>query len=363
MTIRRYFLDESGHSGDLALDLGALSFGGQPVFTLACLGIGDEAALLAELQRLRQTYRIRGTELKSSTLKSRLTSVGGELARFVVTRQWPVFIEVVEKRFFLAIHIVNHLLCGGMGVGDVDVHSRNLMAEYLSDHAPTQVFQPFVWACDRQTMDAVRASVDCLWAWTDSRDEETARLIQILTLYARDRAHSPSARAASFLPIPDVGPGGRNVWMLPNLQCLTNIYARINRYAGSSLGEAELVHDEQLQYGSVLEDAKAQMEDPALQAVVPFTPFADYRLKGQAGLSFARWTDEPSLQAADILAGFTMRFVRAALAGAGALDTEVREAFFDLLRSSDPLRATGVNFVMTMRDLARAGIPTVYPSC
>jgi hypothetical protein len=30
----------------------------------------------------------------------------------VIARRWPIFIEVVEKRFFIEIHIINHLLCG-----------------------------------------------------------------------------------------------------------------------------------------------------------------------------------------------------------------------------------------------------------
>lgn len=359
MTVRRFFLDESGHSGDLGRGHRALGFGGQPIFALACIGVGDEAALLDELQRLRRDHRFAGAELKSSALGTRLPAIGGELARIVTARQWPIFIEVVEKRFFIAIHIINHLLCGGLGAGDVDMASRNLMAEYLCDNGPNDLLETYVEACGRPDIARVRATIDSLWSWSDTQDDETARLVQVLILYARDKAQSPKANEADFLPIADISPRGKSVWMLPNLQCLTNIYARINKYAGSRIGQCELIHDEQLQYATVLEDAKAQMEELALQAAVPWTPFADYRLRGMARLSFTSSLADPCIQAADVLAGFTMRFVKKALGGSGNVDTSTREAFYDLLGASEPARATGVNLVMTTRDLDRAGIPTL----
>ena len=49
--MNRYFLDESGHGGDLASSA-ALDFSGQPVFALACIGVSNEDALAAELERL-----------------------------------------------------------------------------------------------------------------------------------------------------------------------------------------------------------------------------------------------------------------------------------------------------------------------
>ncbi len=357
LTNMRFFLDESGHSGDLARNPDMLDFGGQPVFALACVGVPNEEALLGALQRLRVDHRFAGRELKSGALGARLPAIGGQLARILVADRSPLFVEVVEKRFFIAIHIVNHLLCGGMRIDEVDLSSRNMLAEFIADHGPDALFNKYREACDRPDIERVRAVIDLLWQWTDSRDERAARQVQILTLYARDRATAAGTNAADFLPIADAGPSGKRVWMLPNLQCLTNIYARINQHSGPAIGGAELIHDEQLQYGKVLSDAKAMMEALAEQAAIPLAPFADYRLKGIARLSFASSLAEPCIQAADLLAGFTMRFVRDAL-GRGAAGTRARSEFFELLAATDPARATGINFVMTRRDLERAGIPT-----
>jgi hypothetical protein len=358
MNVRRFFLDESGHTGDLVRPRGALAFAGQPIFALACIGVGDEMALLAELDRLRRVHRVGSSELKSKLLKGKLPRLGGDLSRFLIAQDWPIFVEIVEKRFFVAIHVVNHLLCGRISVAQVDFPSRNLMAEFISDRATEPVLETYVAACATPTIEKVRAALDALLTWIGTEEDETARLVQIMALHARHRTGQADADAAAFLPLADVGPGGKPIWMLPNLQCLTNIYARMNQCVGDGLAGAELVHDEQMQYCQVLHDAKSLMETLAAEASIPIMPFADYRLRGTARLSFAGSTVEPCIQAADILAGFAMRFVKDALERPSHGDPATRSAFSDLLGASDPFRATGINLVMTGRDLELAGIAT-----
>jgi hypothetical protein len=129
-------------------------------------------------------------------------------------------------------------------------------------------------------------------------------------MFARDRVRKSSAKAEEFLPITDESATGKKVWMLPNLQCLTNIYARLNQSRPASLDGVQLVHDEQMQYAKVLQDSKTLMEQLAAEAALPNVPFADYRLRGRGGLVFATGKIVSCLQEADILAGCAMRFAR-----------------------------------------------------
>src|SRR3546814_4038600 len=103
---------------------------------------------------------------------------------------------------------------------------------------------------------------------------------------ARDRLNLGESRLEDFLPLADRTETDRMVWMLPNLTCLTNIYARINLSRPDGLGGITLVHDEQLQYGRILADTKALMEDLARQGNAPSALFADYDLSGAADLRF-----------------------------------------------------------------------------
>jgi len=353
--MRSYFIDESGHGGDLA-SAKSLAFANQPVFALACVGSDDRPSLAAELERLRKIHKCGPGELKSGM--ARLSPFVSDLLNFLSDHRSPIFVELVDKRFFIAIHIVNHLLCSGMDLDHIDMVSRNAVAEFLTDGPSDEVLLSYIAACRSGTIQSVRATVELLWSWLDRSDQEIARIVQLLAMRARDRASDGGANAEAFLPIFDLTVTGKKVWILPNLQCLTNIYARLNMSRSGTLDGISIIHDEQLQYAKVLEDSKALMEGLAAQGAVPVVPFADYHLVDAAALSFTTFREEPCLQAADLIAGSAMRFVRDAMRPKGRVDPALRQAFFSLLATSDPFRATGVNLVFTYRTLHHMGVPT-----
>ena len=67
--ITNYFMDESGHSGDLAKAERGLDFLEQPYFfVLGAVGIPDDLDIAAELARLRSEHHIPPGELKSKSL-------------------------------------------------------------------------------------------------------------------------------------------------------------------------------------------------------------------------------------------------------------------------------------------------------
>ncbi len=358
VSVDRYFLDESGHGGDLA-SAKKLDFAGQPFFALACVGAADAGLLAAELDRLRVSYACGESELKSAKLGKKLAPISRELITFLVQQRWPLFVELVDKRFFIAVHVVNYLLCGPHDLNNVDMASRNMIAEFLSDEDSDAVLLAYVNACATLSIPSVAAVIDLLWDWLDRSDAEIARTAQVLTMFARDRVRKPMAKAEDFLPIADESATGKKVWMLPNLQSLTNIYARLNQYRPASLYGAELVHDEQMQYAKVLEDSKALMEQLAAEAAVPIVPFADYRLRGRSDLVFATAQNEPCLQAADILAGCAMRFAREGQARKGRVNAPLRAAFDQMIDAGNPMQATGINLVMSTRLLETLSVPHI----
>lgn len=316
-------------------------------------------ALAAEMERLRAVHRCGPGELKSKM--ARLPHFVSDLLTFVAARKLPVFVELVDKRFFVAIHIVNHLLCGGMDTDQVDMESRIAIAEFLTDQPSDNVLLSYLAACRAETIDSVREMLALLWTWLDKSGEDAARNAQVLTLYARDRARNTYARAEDFLPLFDLAETGKKVWILPNLQCLTNIYARVNLSQPQGLEGICLVHDEQLQYAKVLSDSKTLMERLAVANDVPVVPFADYRLRGRAELLFATCREEPCLQAADLIAGCAMRYARDVARSSGRAEPALRDAFFALLDTADPFRGAGVNLVFSDRALAQMRIPTLRP--
>lgn len=142
----RYFLDESGHGGDLA-SATALDFSRQPVLALACIGVANEAALAGELDALKTRHGCGAEELKSNALGGRLAAVAADLTGWLLRHDCPIFIELVEKRFFVSIHVVNHLLCGPYGLEDVDQPSRSAVTELLDRASFDVVLLAYLDAC------------------------------------------------------------------------------------------------------------------------------------------------------------------------------------------------------------------------
>lgn len=63
-----FYMDESGNTGDIAATSNKLDFGGQPVFSLAAIGIPNEESLGQALITLRRKHNVQATELKLSRI-------------------------------------------------------------------------------------------------------------------------------------------------------------------------------------------------------------------------------------------------------------------------------------------------------
>ncbi|WP_232476105.1 hypothetical protein [Flavisphingomonas formosensis] len=153
-----YFIDESGHGGDLA-SAKDLDFASQPIFVLAAVGTDERVALAAELETVRTMCGCGPGDIKSSM--ARLPQAVLHLTQFLGDRGEPIFIEIVDKRFFIAIHIVNHLLCGGMSLEAVDMPSRNAIAEFLADEPADGLLMDCVRACQSPDIQAMRQGRPC----------------------------------------------------------------------------------------------------------------------------------------------------------------------------------------------------------
>ena len=361
--IDHFYLDESGNSGDAAQGA-AFDFGGQQIFALACIGCSDASALRAELSRLATKHRIKSTELKATGLTGK-PGVAADIAAFLEAEQLPLFMEVVEKRFFVAAHVINHLIMPTVGDFDSSPEGqwlRNVLAEYLCRRAPAAAFETFIDACRSPSNVSVETCFDAVLVWlkqVPARDEIGAGLLRFAADSFNDfRAEAIESEQAfeRYLPIPDVGSSGKRIWMLPSLTSLTNIYARINLYRGGVMKGVTLLHDEQLHFEAILRDAKATLERLAAASAAPKVRFADYRVIEGATLKFGQSHDHVGIQAADVLAGFLMRYVRNVLAGKTPSAAGAREAFYKVVGLSNPRRGIGVNFVMPSHDLLRLGV-------
>lgn len=357
----RFFLDESGSTGDAIRTGNTFDFAGQPIFVLSAIGTGDSAALEAELARLAGRHGVRGSEIKSGDI-AHLPGFASDLAAYLASADCPIFIEVMDKRFLLVANLLNQVVMPpvpGFDDRPDSLFVRTLLAEVIFDHLPSTVLRQFAAACAAPSRVALGELFDALSRWAKQHpglDDFRPTLLALIADGAGEFEVDTQADAhLRWLPIPDNSVTGRPIWILPGLSALTNIYARINKFRRGALAEVELIHDEHMLYGNILSGAKAQMEALSAGGGLPYVPNADYRLREKASLSFQKSESSRGIQAADVLGGFVMRFVRDLLYG--RLPTQARlQAMDAIMALSRPDQARGLNFVMSKRDLAKMNI-------
>lgn len=353
-----YFIDECGQTGDLVRGNRSFDFGDQPVFTLAAIGIADESSLQTEIEKLKAKHRIRLHELKSTSLRDR-PEFTLDVVRLVCDLAFPWFLEVMDKKFSVVTNIVTWQLLPPIRgfVEDGRSHFiKNVLADYLFERAPAEVFLTFIDACKSPSDKSLRRQLAELIAFARSAPPQEEPSIAVLelatdTLNEYDEAIAEGVVNAHmrYLPIPDDNKYQKPVWMLPNLAAFTNIYARINLYEIGHLQNVRLIHDEQLQFEDILKTNKATVEALRDAAAEVYTPQSDFFFRETAPLSFASSSTCMGLQVADILAGFCMRYVKEFFQDPRQVSSVAHRTYDLLRRNTNPRTGKGVNLVTSTR--------------
>jgi Protein of unknown function (DUF3800) len=351
-----YFIDECGQTGDIARLNAVSGFGNQPIFCLAAIGVAAELFLEEKINRLKEKHGIRLGELKSAARRER-PEFTYEVVRLVCTERYPFFLEVVDKKYFLATHITSRQLLppiGGLAADQKTHLFQNLVADYLFERLPDAVFAKFINACLLPSHETLSAQFSALieFARADSRGEDLAAVVcDLVTTAEKDyeeaRADGHDNAFFSYLPIPDDNKYQKPVWVLPNLSSFTNIYARINLYEEGRLSNICLIHDEQLQFDEILETSKGVAETLRERAAEMFTPHSDFNFRESASLSFASSTQSAGLQVADILAGFCMRYVKDFFTERKQIRPIAHQTYDLLRRFTNPAGGIGLNLVVS----------------
>lgn len=359
-----FFLDESGSTGDVARVGTRFDFGGQPVFVLAAVGTDDPALFTQWLAALSAKHGIRAGEVKSSDLVG-LPGFAADLADLLHGFDLPVFLEVVDKRFFIVANLINRLILPPVPGFDETASGatmRMVMGDLVHDTISDEALRAYADACVEPAPERLAAVFELLRNWAADHPMEEARSTLIAMIddskaeWKAQEAEGTEDAHLRWLPLPDESVTGRPVWMLPALSSLTNIYARINKHRGGDLAHVLLVHDEHMLFGGILEEAKQLMERLAAEDAVIVVPHADYALRERAALEFAASAASPGIQIADVIGGFVMRYVRDEIYGKPRSAGHVA-AMARILRLSRPEQARGVNFVAPRRLMASLGIP------
>lgn len=349
----KYYIDESGHTGDLTCDTGEnFDFAGQPYFALAGVGVVDLPKLEKAVVGLRVKHRIPTGELKSKGLQSKSAFVA-DLLNLLIREKCQLFVEVVDKRFFICIQIVNTIIlrtASDFGSDETTWILQNRAADWLYDRISEHALNRFVDACRTPSDHTLMSAFGSLFLIAAAKGPENQGdfseymeelVVKTIKAYGEMREKNPSAYL-SFLPLPDNSKNAQKIWMLPNFSSLTNLYARINKYHQRRLNGITLVHDHQLQLDEILRAAKGQAEAVGHAS---YTPNSDYQFSEKAALEFSGSDRCLGVQCADVLAGTVMRYFRDTQKKA-TIQTDIANVMSTLLGGTDAHDSFGINQVV-----------------
>lgn len=352
-----YYIDESGNSGDTLNSGRNLDFNGQSVFSLACIGLNDVSKLDGFIAELKKKYKVQGTELKSTNIYKNKPSLIVDLIEYLGNEKVPIFIEAVDKKYYIAANLVNCHVMPPYFSPPESVKSqlvRNHFADFIYEHATEKVFERFFDVCREPSDRNLMLSFEEILSFSKgfSSGSELAKFIsknieESIDDYKNLKESEGENAYKRFIPLPDGSKRDKSIWMLPNLSSFTNIYARINLFLGGNISNAKLYHDEQAHFDDILRLNKRLLEGLGVNNTIS-VPTAKYDFSEVASLSFAKSHEHLAIQVSDVLAGMVMRYLQEHINGRKS-HADVVKAYDEILRTSDPLVGVGINLVTTSK--------------
>lgn len=314
------YIDEAGNEGDVA---GDAPFGDQLTFAVAgILESAGSTATTSAVAHVRSRLRLRGeVELKSRMF----TQKPDELQRLVhelYRGGASTFIELMDKRYFIANNIVTYVL--GDGRVDLSCPSTHFLANRFADFLasavgdePLLAYARFAKKPDRPKFDAFVGALRAGMRSAEKRVRTASPLLPIMDgVLRRVQSEWPHDDDPSsyerFVQPPDRSPGGHRLGLLPHVHAFVTLCARLNAFVPDG-ATIHLVHHRQNEFGSLLRDYLSQLETnrhrdglsaQSRNAAAPLD--WDFR-PGRFQLSFVDAKVVLGVQAADVIAGFCRR--------------------------------------------------------
>lgn len=318
----KLYIDESGNTGEtLGID-GRLNFMDQPYYVLAGIMLDPETEreLSRFISELKSKHKFQGIELKAKGLYETKPRLISELIDFVSEKKIPVFVEIMDKVFYLNIQLVEYFILPyyAFKLSDEVIHMKRYLATYLGNFLIPAIYQQLLSAVKTYTHESLELFYDQLIAHFASLKTSEGEVLskgaqQTKSDFLIAKEDDPENALRNFLPLPDENPKKRLIHLLPNYNAFTNLIARAEKYrTDKSLKPVEIVHDEQKQFDVIFQSAfelmkvSNKVDSWAKETLVSKT--ASYNISRDTTLKFEESKLSQPLQTADLLAGFVMRF-------------------------------------------------------
>lgn len=355
-----YYMDESGNTGDLISRTGDLGFSCQPIFTLSCIGISELSKVEDFISFLKLKYGLEDNELKSSDIYFKKPEVFLELAKFITKERLPFLVELVDKKYCVAVSIVNHHIMPPYYMPidrELDGSSqfiRNGLADCLTSRINESAFKEFCKVCKEpseinliSSMNALKKLFYCDFKKTDFNEITVKSINESLDDYQVMKSEVGVEKAVkNFIPLPDDTEKGKSIKLLPHVHSIYNIIARLNKYHLKKVSDITLFHDKQNEFGFILKSCKDNIVNEDFNEIHPPTHHSDYDVVEDINLEFVDSKKNAGIQIADLLAGYFNRYINGLLYKNVHIDEIYHTIFREFRKNFNAMSPLGVNFVI-----------------
>lgn len=317
-----FYLDESGNSGDALFQEGNNApILDQPSFALAGIGCTQNDDLACIVRNLKKKYNVQAKDLKASHVFSRKPKFIQELLETITTQKFPLFIELMDKRYFVATNIVTFYLVRESLLQDPVLASfaRNL-ATLIADKFGEIVLIKYSQMCRFPSKDSFIQFArtfyqECIIAI--NKGVEGKEFLSMLTvMIAVDLEEIQSGEldesiVERFIPPPDRNKRGEIIAMLPHVNAFTNLYARINNFVRKDV-QLDIIHDEQAHFDEILRFWERSLRTNQFADTLGtyWNRDVDFAFTERASFKFAKSDVCYGIQVADVIAGFCTRYFK-----------------------------------------------------
>lgn len=361
--INKFYIDESGNTGDLIMTGENLNFSSQEYFTLSCISLKD--AKLNELesfiQGLKKKYKIQNKELKFGKIKHIFGKKIGfilELLKYI-EEDSLILIEIVDKKYIIATNIVNCLVNPPYFQQQKDIKEEKtlhlILAQWIYDHIPNDFFVKFsniarspsktgLNELFQKLLEAIEKVNDGMSNAVSEYVKESIDDYEIMKQKS-ERKNDMREAYTYFLPLPDKNKRGELIGMLPHISSFTNLHARLNHIYGDDLSFITIIHDNHAHFDEII---KQYHHDAMNNKEIENHKFemADFNFTSISKLEFHDDKNKIGLQIADIFAGLINTAIPYFIKNEKTLTTNQEVILLQILTSLYFQKA--INFVLPM---------------
>ena len=334
-----YYIDESGNTGDLIISANNKNFSNQEYFSLACIGIEDNQ--ISEFEKkvsdLKTKYKIQSEELKSTSIYNKKISFIDEVIDYLENINANVLIELVDKKYIIAINIVNCLIHPQYFTKH-NTETQQLMiiiTSYLYNYLPTSFYIEFSNTARNPSQEGLEMLFSnlekCL---KDLNSDMSLAIISHLQesyddykiMKKQDKIDRPAY--TYFLPLSDKNKRNQLIGILPHISSFTNIHARLNLIHDNDLVKHEIIHDNQDHFDEIIKyyhESSVKNTVDENHYINPNSNF-NFNFTEHTKLKFEDSKQSLGIQIADLFAGLSAKVAHSIISD----NTKLKNTDFDI---------------------------------